>query len=78
MGGTDIEDALHRLDKMTQDEVLMVAAQVLKTTHGVDDRVAAVDDRVQGVSDQVQCVDERVKAVLDSAHIVIKLPCPPL
>ncbi|KAH9027727.1 hypothetical protein EDB85DRAFT_2291469 [Lactarius pseudohatsudake] len=33
LGGTDIEDALRRLDKLTQDEVRMIMAQVLKFTH---------------------------------------------
>ncbi|KAH8994735.1 hypothetical protein EDB86DRAFT_3243850, partial [Lactarius hatsudake] len=32
-GGTDIEDALRRLDKLTQEEARMVMAQVLKFTH---------------------------------------------
>jgi prophage DNA circulation protein len=75
-----MEDALARLDKLTQDEVRMVAAQVLKSTHGVDDRVAAVDDNVQGVrndvqgvSNQVQTVDERVNTVLDSAFAIFNI-----
>ena len=32
-GGTDIEDALRRLDKLTQEESRMITAQVLKFTH---------------------------------------------
>ncbi|KAI9455434.1 hypothetical protein BJY52DRAFT_642335 [Lactarius psammicola] len=32
-GGTDIEDALRRLDKLTQEEARMILAQVLKFTH---------------------------------------------
>ena len=32
-GGTDIEDALRRLDKLTQEESRMIMAQVLKFTH---------------------------------------------
>lgn len=39
-------DALGRLDKLTQEEVRMAAAQVLKATHHVDDRVRGVGDRV--------------------------------
>ena len=42
VGRSDMKDALGRLDKLTQDEVRIVAAQVLKTAHGVDDRVATV------------------------------------
>jgi hypothetical protein len=70
VGRRDVEDALGRLDKLTQDEVRMVAAQVLKTAHGVDDRVVAVDGKVQGVSSQVQATYERVNAILESAHVV--------
>ena len=35
MGNTDIEDALKRLDKLTQEEVRMATAQLLKITHDV-------------------------------------------
>ena len=34
---TDIEDALGRLDKLTQDEVRMAVAQNLKTAHRIPD-----------------------------------------
>jgi hypothetical protein len=33
IGKTDIEDALKRLDKLTNEEVRMVTAQVLRATH---------------------------------------------
>jgi phenylalanyl-tRNA synthetase alpha subunit len=39
MGRTEIEDALKRLDKLTQEESQMAAAQILKVTHTVDSRV---------------------------------------
>jgi archaellum component FlaC len=79
--GTDIEDALKRLDVLTQEETQMAAAQVLKATHAVDDsgrvrgvadialsvdnRVAGVDERVSGVDDRVAGVDDRVAGVDD-------------
>jgi hypothetical protein len=53
VGRTDIEDALKRLDKLTQEEARMATAQVLKVTHTVDDRVKAVDDKVAAVIDGV-------------------------
>jgi hypothetical protein len=56
VGRTDIEDALKRLDKLTQDEVRMATAQLLKLTHGVDDKVKVVDNKVDGVSDTVKLV----------------------
>ena len=76
---TDIEDALKRLDSLTQEEAQMAAAQVLKATQTVDDaggvrgvadialsvgnRVASVGDQVQGVSTQVQGVSTQVQGV---------------
>jgi len=73
---TDIEDALKRLDILTQEEAQMAAAQVLKATHAVDDTgrvrgvadiALSVDNRVAGVGDQVQGVDDKVTAVMDGA-----------
>ena len=77
IGRTDIEDALKRLDKLTQEEAWMGIAQNLKATHTVgesvrevvdrvvvmDNRVAGVDDRVAGVDDRVAGVDDRVRVV---------------
>jgi hypothetical protein len=74
--GTDIEDALKRLDILTQEEAQMAAAQVLKATHTVDDTgrvrgvadiALSVDNRVAGVGDQVQGVDDKVTAAMDGA-----------
>ena len=45
-GRTDIEDALGRLDRLMQDEIGMAAAQGLRATRGVDDRVRDVDDKI--------------------------------
>jgi uncharacterized protein YoxC len=55
-GDRDIEDSLERLDKLTQEEVRMASAELLKMTHGVDGKVMGVDDRVRGVEGQVQGV----------------------
>jgi hypothetical protein len=48
-----MEDALKRLDKLTQEEARMATAEILRTTHAIDERVRAVDDRVAGVGDKV-------------------------
>jgi hypothetical protein len=85
MGKNDIEDALKRLDRLTQEEARMAAAQLLKVTNTidnrvggiadivlvVDNRVADVDDRVAGVDDRVKDVDDKVKAVDDKLVAVI-------
>ena len=77
-GRTDIEDALGRLDRLMQDEVGMTAAQGLKATHEVDDKVQAiegtvhaVDDKVKTVEGKVQGVDDRVRDVDDKIDLVI-------
>jgi ribosome recycling factor len=44
IGRTDIEDALKRLDKLTNDEARMATAQILKATRNIDNNV-----------DQVKC-----------------------
>ena len=79
MGRTDMEDALKRLDKLTQEEARMAVAENLRATHAVDERVrgvasavldvdnnvARVDDRVVGVSDQVAIVNDNLAGVDD-------------
>jgi hypothetical protein len=67
LGKTDIEDALRRLDQLTQEEVRMATAQLLTLTHGVDDKVARIDVEIKGVDDKVKDVSDTVKLVLDGA-----------
>ena len=42
-----MEDALKKLDRLTQEEARMALAEVLKVTHDVRDGVQCVDERVQ-------------------------------
>ncbi|KAF8494338.1 hypothetical protein F5888DRAFT_652217 [Russula emetica] len=65
IGRTDLEDALKRLEKLTNEEVRMATAQVLKATHTVDDRVRVVENRVLDVDNKVTDVDDRVAGVDD-------------
>jgi hypothetical protein len=44
LGKNDLEDALKRLDTLTQEEARMATAEVLKVTHKVDDKVTALID----------------------------------
>jgi hypothetical protein len=77
IGSTGVEDALKRLDRLTQEEARMAAAENLKVTHAVDrrvegvaDTVIAIDNRVAGVDDRVAGVDDRVAHVDDRvAHV---------
>ena len=57
-GRKDIEDALLRLDKLTQEEARMAAAEALKIARGIDDKVGDVHDRVKGVDSKVGSVIE--------------------
>jgi uncharacterized protein YoxC len=63
LGKTEIEDALKRLDKLTQEEVRMATAQLLTLTHGVDDKVTRIDDEVKSVNGKVTRIDDEVKGV---------------
>jgi hypothetical protein len=53
IGMTGIEDALKRLDKLTQEEARMAIAENLRVTHAVNERVASVDNKVAEVIDGV-------------------------
>ena len=50
---TGIEDALTQLDRLTQDEVRMAAAQGLKAAHALHDKVQGVENKVQQVTDDL-------------------------
>ncbi|KAF8265080.1 hypothetical protein EI94DRAFT_1702755 [Lactarius quietus] len=65
IGRKDIEDALSRLDRLTQEEARMAIAQVLKVAHNVKDGVEIVGDQVKGVGDQIKDVDGKVMGVSD-------------
>ena len=64
VGKKDIENALQRLDKLTQEEVRMAAAEALT----ISSLIAAVADDVKVVDERVQVVDGRVK----DANYVVK------
>ena len=58
VGRTDIEDALSRLDKLTQEEARMAIAQVLKVAHHIEDGVKTVGDNVKDVDDKINLAIE--------------------
>ena len=85
IGKNDIENALKRLDRLTQEESHMADAQLLKVTNTidnrirgladnvlvVDNRVVAVNNRMSGVDERVAGVDDQVKAIDDKLVAVI-------
>ena len=52
IGRRDIEDALGRLDRLTQEEARMATAQVLKVVNRVEDSVKGVDDKVLNIDNK--------------------------
>jgi hypothetical protein len=84
IGKNDIEDALKKLDRLTQEEARMASAQVLEVTNTINNgvreiadnvlvvhnRVACVDDRVKDVDDRVKAVDDKLVAVTDGVQYI--------
>jgi len=68
IGHTDIEDSLHQLDKLTQEEARMASAEQLRIAHSVEERVKGVDDRVQGVDRKL---DDAARSSSLTAHALI-------
>jgi archaellum component FlaC len=84
-GMADLEDALKKLDRLTQEEARMAHAEVLRITHSirnevkmvdgkvekVEDKVGGVGDKVEEVSDKVEDIDAKVQRVDDKVQVVI-------
>jgi hypothetical protein len=58
-----MEDALKKLDKLTQEEARMAAAEVLRATH-------TINEGVRVVKKQVLAVDDKVVEVIDGTQII--------
>ena len=67
-GIADLEDALKKLDRLTQEEARIAHVEVLRVTHSIRDGVNIVDGKVEEVGKQVQCVDDKVQVVIDGAR----------
>jgi hypothetical protein len=70
LGMKEVEDALQRLDKLTQEEARMAAAEALTITRGIDDKVNDVGEILEGVDERVQRVDVKVEGIDDKVLIV--------
>jgi len=71
VGKTDIEDALSRLDILTQEEVRMATTQLLKITDGIDGKVTGIDDKVKDIDNKVKGVDDKVNDVSNTVKLVL-------
>ena len=70
-GMADLEDALKRLDRLTQEEARMANAEVLRIAHSIRDEVKVVDGKVEEVGDKVGDVGDKVKGVDEKVQVVI-------
>ena len=63
VGTTDVEDALVRLDTLTKEEGLMMAARTLEVSHRVDVNVTATKELTNRVDHKVTTIEEVVHNV---------------
>jgi hypothetical protein len=70
VGWTRLEDGLKKLDKMTNEEVAMASAQLLRITHNIDNRVMEVDDNVKAVDDKVQTMADGRERLLAGRSVI--------
>ena len=59
-GMVDLEDALKKLDRLTQEEARMALAEMLSVTHNIRDDVKIVDGKVERVENKVEDVGDKV------------------
>ncbi|KAH9164382.1 hypothetical protein EDB89DRAFT_2078084 [Lactarius sanguifluus] len=69
-GMTDLEDAMKKLDRLTQEEARMALAEVLKITHIVRDDLKVVDGKVENIDGKVEDVGDKVDDVGDKVNDV--------
>ncbi|KAN0139487.1 hypothetical protein V8E53_002988 [Lactarius tabidus] len=67
-GMAALEDALKKLDRLTQEEARMAHAEVLRITHSIRDEVKVVDGKVERVDDKVDGVGDKVEEVGDKVE----------
>ena len=77
MGKTEVEDALQRLDMLTQEENLTTVARTFEAIHHVDVNVKEsqqltrhVDTKVTVIEETLQQVDGNVRATQELTHHV--------
>ena len=63
IGRTDLEDGMKKLDKLTNEEVVMASAQLLKVAHNIDNNVTEVNEGVTRVDENVLVVKSEVQVV---------------
>ena len=66
----NLEDALKKLDWLTQEEARMANAEVLRITQRISDGVKVVDGKVEEVGDKVEGVGDKVEDLGDKVEDV--------
>jgi hypothetical protein len=66
LGKTEVEDALQRLDMLTQEENLMTVARTFEATHHVDNKVTVIEEVLQQVDGNVRATQELTHHVDDN------------
>ncbi|KAH9968064.1 hypothetical protein BC827DRAFT_1170013 [Russula dissimulans] len=74
LGRNDVEDALKRLDKLTQEEAQMAIVEVLKVTRNVDDKVDVLID--DGKEAEIKAEEEKRKKLRQALHKWLSPPDP--
>jgi hypothetical protein len=70
-GRTDLEDAVKRLDNLTQEEARMALSEVLRITHGIRDEVKVVDGKVESTINDVKDIVVEVQRVNENVQVAI-------
>ena len=57
-GGTDVDDALQRLDKLTKEESLVAAAENLEVVHRIEGKVLVIKSVTLSIEQAVKVLNE--------------------
>ncbi|KAH9007378.1 hypothetical protein EDB83DRAFT_2323812 [Lactarius deliciosus] len=69
-GKAGLEDAIKKLNRLTQEEARMALAEVLKITHIVRDDLRVVDGKVESIDDKVEDMGGKVNDMGDKVDNV--------
>ena len=64
----DLEGALQKLDRLTQEEARIALAEVLRISQHVRDGVRVVDGKVESVGDKVADMGDKVEDIGDEVE----------
>ena len=70
-GTANLEEALKKLDRLTQEEARMAVAELLRITHHVRNEVTRVGDNVVRVENIVENVGGQVTNINDNVQVII-------